>query len=78
MDNSEIGNEIEQNKSFTEENSQEETNNAVHGDEEQREKLVQLPLGRIKTIIKMDPDVSMVNQEAVFLITKSAVNSVQQ
>lgn len=75
MDNSEIG---EQNESLaTEENSQEETDNAVHGDEEQREKLLQLPLGRIKTIIKMDPEVSMINQEAVFLITKSVVNNVQ-
>ncbi|XP_012221097.1 DNA polymerase epsilon subunit 4 [Linepithema humile] len=70
MENSAVD---EQNRSFaTEENSQEETDNALHGDEEQREKLVQLPLGRIKTIIKMDPEVSMVNQEAVFLITKSA------
>lgn len=75
MDSSET-NIDEQNESFiTEENSQE-ADNALHGDEEQREKLVQLPLGRIKTIIKMDPEVSMVNQEAVFLITKSAVNSV--
>ncbi|KAG7212054.1 hypothetical protein KM043_012410 [Ampulex compressa] len=50
--------------------SQEETENG-QADEEQKEKLVKLPLGRIKTIIKMDPDVNMVNQEAVFLIAKS-------
>ncbi|XP_072758083.1 DNA polymerase epsilon subunit 4 [Anoplolepis gracilipes] len=51
---------------------QEETDNTLHaGDEEQREKLVRLPLGRIKTIIKMDPDVTLVNQEAVFLTAKS-------
>ncbi|XP_029169701.1 DNA polymerase epsilon subunit 4 [Nylanderia fulva] len=49
---------------------QEETENNV-SHEEQREKLLRLPLGRIKTIIKMDPEVSLVNQEAVFLIGKS-------
>lgn len=56
--------------------SQEEIDNASHGDEEQREKLVRLPLGRIKTIIKTDPEVNMINQEAVFLIAKSVVNNV--
>ncbi|XP_043579357.1 DNA polymerase epsilon subunit 4 isoform X1 [Bombus pyrosoma] len=50
---------------------QEEAENNARIDEEQKEKLVKLPLGRIKTIIKMDPEVNMVNQEAVFLITKS-------
>nr|XP_012134760.1 PREDICTED: DNA polymerase epsilon subunit C isoform X1 [Megachile rotundata] len=52
--------------------SQEEVEN-IRADEEQKEKLVKLPLGRIKTIIKMDPEVNMINQEAVFLITKSTV-----
>lgn len=51
--------------------SQDEVENALRADEEQKEKLVRLPLGRIKTIIKTDPDVSMVNQEAVFLIARS-------
>ncbi|XP_076160083.1 DNA polymerase epsilon subunit 4 [Ptiloglossa arizonensis] len=51
--------------------SQEEIENNIRTDEEQKEKLVKLPLGRIKTIIKMDPEVNMVNQEAVFLIAKS-------
>ncbi|XP_012270902.1 DNA polymerase epsilon subunit 4 [Orussus abietinus] len=51
--------------------SQEEAENTVHADEEQKEKLLKLPIGRVKTIVKMDPDVSLVNQEAVFLITKS-------
>lgn len=55
------------------ENFQEEIENNARIDEEQKEKLVKLPLGRIKTIIKMDPEVHMVNQEAVFLITKSTV-----
>lgn len=53
--------------------SQEEIENSIRVDEEQKEKLVKLPLGRIKTIIKMDPEVNMVNQEAVFLIAKSTV-----
>ncbi|CAH2107033.1 unnamed protein product [Euphydryas editha] len=30
-----------------------------------------LPIGRIKNIMKMDPDVSVVNAEAVFLVTKA-------
>ncbi|XP_076299029.1 DNA polymerase epsilon subunit 4 [Lasioglossum baleicum] len=51
--------------------SQEEVENNTRADEEQKEKLVKLPLGRIKTIIKMDPEVHMINQEAVFLIAKS-------
>lgn len=46
----------------------------LHGDEEQREKLLRLPLSRIKTIIKMDPEVNLVNQEAAFLVAKSVVN----
>ncbi|XP_031836313.1 DNA polymerase epsilon subunit 4 [Nomia melanderi] len=50
---------------------QEEIENNARTDEEQKEKLVKLPLGRIKTIIKMDPEVNMINQEAVFLIAKS-------
>lgn len=32
-----------------------------------------LPIGRIKNIMKMDPDVSVVNAEAVFLVTKATV-----
>ncbi|XP_078041736.1 DNA polymerase epsilon subunit 4 [Augochlora pura] len=51
--------------------SQDEIENNNRMDEEQKEKLVKLPLGRIKNIIKMDPDVHMINQEAVFLIAKS-------
>ncbi|KAI4501116.1 hypothetical protein M0802_003919 [Mischocyttarus mexicanus] len=50
---------------------QEETDTILQADEEQREKLVQLPMGRVRNIIKMDPDVNFVTQEAVFLITKS-------
>lgn len=42
--------------------------------EEQKEKLLQLPMGRVRHIIKTDPDVNLVNQEAVFLIGKSTVS----
>ncbi|KAL6432837.1 hypothetical protein ACFW04_006298 [Cataglyphis niger] len=79
MDSSEIedlGGAGELNESHANEENvqelQEETDNTLHaGDEEQREKLLRLPLGRIKTIIKMDPEVTLVNQEAVFLTAKS-------
>ena len=40
----------------------------------QREKLIQLPLGRVRNIVKIDPEVNLVNQEAIFLITKSTVS----
>ncbi|KAK3922287.1 DNA polymerase epsilon subunit 4 [Frankliniella fusca] len=40
-------------------------------EEEKSEKLVKLPLSRIKSIIKMDPDVNLASQEAVFLIAKA-------
>jgi len=81
MDNSEIdslNNKIRLDKNqFDREsiqNSQEEIDDSSRGDEEPREKLTRLPLGRIKTIIKMDPEVSLINQEATFLVTKSVVN----
>ena len=34
-----------------------------------------LPIARIKNIMKMDPDVNIVNAEAVFLVTKATVSS---
>lgn len=34
-----------------------------------------LPIARIKNIMKMDPDVSVVNAEAVFLVTKATVSN---
>lgn len=39
------------------------------------ERLVRLPLTRIKHIIKMDPDVNLASQDAVILIAKAAVRS---
>ncbi|XP_036147732.1 DNA polymerase epsilon subunit 4 isoform X2 [Monomorium pharaonis] len=51
--------------------SRDNVDDTPHGDEEQREKLIRLPVGRVKTIIKMDPEVGFINQEAVFLVAKS-------
>lgn len=50
-----------------------ETNTAAPQVEEKREKLIQLPMAKVKSIIKSDPDVNMVNLEAVFIIAKSTV-----
>ena len=38
---------------------------------EKTEKLSKLPLGRIKHIMKLDPDVTMASQDCVFLISKA-------
>lgn len=41
---------------------------------DREDKLVQLPIARVKRIMKMDPDVNSATQEAVFLIAKSTVS----
>ena len=41
--------------------------------EEKTEKLVRFPLTRVKNIVRMDPDVHLCSQEALFLITKATV-----
>lgn len=41
--------------------------------EDKAEKLVKLPIARIRHIMKMDPEVHIASQEAVFLITKATV-----
>lgn len=38
---------------------------------EKSEKLLQMPLTRIKSIIKLDPDVTLASQEAVIMIAKA-------
>jgi DNA polymerase epsilon subunit 4 len=38
------------------------------------EKIVRIPITRIKHLVKMDPDVNLCSQEALFLITKTTVN----
>lgn len=42
---------------------------------DRNEKLTRLPLTRVKNIIKLDPDVNLASQEAVFLIAKATVSS---
>ncbi len=42
---------------------------------EKTERLVKLPLTRIKHIMKMDPDVNLASQEAVILIAKATVSA---
>lgn len=54
-----------------EEESQDSQGEEGNGDE-QKEKLTRFPLGRIRSLIKTDPEVNVVNQEAVFLISKAA------
>ena len=39
----------------------------------EKPKFVRLPLTRIKHIMKMDPDCSLISQDALFLVTKSTV-----
>jgi len=43
-------------------------------EEEKPEKILRLPFSRVKHIMKIDPDVHLASQEAVFLITKSTVS----
>lgn len=57
----------------SQEDSQEKIESIPTVDEEQKEKLLKLPIGRVRNIAKMDPDVNLMNQEAVFLIAKSTV-----
>ena len=37
-------------------------------------RLVKLPLSRIKALMKADPDVSLASQESVFIIAKATVS----
>lgn len=36
-------------------------------------RITKLPINRIKTIMKMDPDVNVINGDSAFLITKATV-----
>jgi len=54
------------------------TNQAEAGEEENaaagdiiKEKMHKFPLGTIKKIMKMDPDVNMASKDAIYLVTKS-------
>lgn len=54
----------------------EKTANTNTGSEDSNkvEKLVRFPITRIKHLVKMDPDVNLCSQEALFLITKTTVS----
>lgn len=41
------------------------------GEEEKVEKMYKFPLGRVKNIMKLDPDTNMASMDAVFLISKA-------
>lgn len=42
----------------------------------QKQRIIRLPLSRIKTIMKLDPDCILVSQDSVFLVTKATVRIV--
>ena len=46
-------------------------------DKEEPTKLFRFPQGRIKSIMKLDPDVGMVNGEAIFLVNKAVEEFIQ-
>ena len=53
------------------EDEEEDTKGTVNSNEG---KLLQLPITRVKTIMKSSPDIGPVSQEAYFLIAKCAVS----
>lgn len=58
------------------ENDQEELEMSINKADEHEEiktKLTKLPIGRVRTIIKTDTEINLINQEAVFLVTKATV-----
>lgn len=42
--------------------------------EKKMEKVIQLPLTRVKNLMKLDPDVHIASQDAVIAVTKAAVS----
>lgn len=59
--------EIEKNEHDTEDNQTKESPNQKH-------RFIRLPLSRIKTIMKVDPDCALVSQDSAFLVTKATVS----
>lgn len=51
-----------------------ETNNTKESPN-QKQRLIRLPLSRIKTIMKMDPDCALISQDSAFLVTKATVGN---
>ena len=50
-----------------------ETASSTQDETEKHERIVKLPLTRIKHIIKMDPDVTLASQDSVIMIAKATV-----
>ena len=50
--------------------------NEKTGDEKNNFKSCQLALSRIKTIMKLDPDLGLVSKESLFVITKATVREI--
>lgn len=44
----------------------------------QKQRFIRLPLSRIKTIMKLDPDCVLVSQDSAFLVTKATVSSLAE
>lgn len=43
------------------------------GQAEKHEKLLRFPISKIRTIMKLDPDLNSASQEAVFIVAKATV-----
>ena len=67
----------QENEESTTDISTKSKNSASSRSEGAEEKLFQFPLGTVKRIIKLDPDVNLISQETVFLITKALEMFVQ-
>lgn len=58
----------------TEENAKGENQTNSNITRKERNKLCRLPLARVKHIMKMDPECSIISQDAVVLVTKATVS----
>lgn len=72
------GNDNEDSATLMEEDDKitnEDQGNGTTGDQETSDKLIRLPLTRIKHIMKSDPDVTLSSQEAVVMLAKATVRN---
>ena len=66
-----------QDRSNIEKSEEVEVDTADTPSKEEATKLFRFPQGRIKSIMKLDPDVGMVNGEAIFLVNKAVEEFIQ-